>query len=175
MCKTVHWMSISSLSSKRLLILSLCSCTSKLGFLFHVKMRVFRQIFLESQSTAEIWYTLKCTFTGLGLKTLTGDSFWTSPFAQQINAIIFAPSPKITKPKQKRKRKWFLFTVWHTALRCSMTSRRLGNEGSLRACKQICACYFLQHQDQIFGARCSQFPCGSLWGVVFHVSFFAVR
>lgn len=31
-------------------------------------------------------------------------------------------------------------------------------------------CYFLRLQDQIFGARCSQFPRGSLGGVVFFAS-----
>lgn len=51
-----------------------------------------------------------------------------------------------------------------------MTTQCLGNEGSLRPCKQIRACYFLLLQDQIFGARCSQFPCGSLGGVVFRAS-----
>lgn len=51
-----------------------------------------------------------------------------------------------------------------------MTTQRLGNEGSLRPGKQMCACYFLLLQDQIFGARCSQFPRGSLGGVMFCAS-----
>lgn len=51
-----------------------------------------------------------------------------------------------------------------------MTTQCLGNEGSLRSGKQIRACYFLLLQDQIFGARCSQFPRGSLGGVVFCAS-----
>lgn len=48
-----------------------------------------------------------------------------------------------------------------------MTAQRLGNEGSLRPSKQMRACYFLLLQDQIFRARCSQFPRGSLEGVMF--------
>lgn len=48
-----------------------------------------------------------------------------------------------------------------------MTTQRLGNEGSLRPSKQMRACYFLLLQDQIFRARCSQFPRGSLKGVMF--------
>lgn len=51
-----------------------------------------------------------------------------------------------------------------------MTTQRLGNEGSLRPGKQIRAFYFLLLQDQIFGARCSQFPRGSLRGVAFCAS-----
>lgn len=51
-----------------------------------------------------------------------------------------------------------------------MTTQRLGNEGSFRPSKQIRACYFLLLQDQIFGARCSQFPPGSLEGVMFCAS-----
>lgn len=172
MCETGHWMSTSSLSSKHLLILFF-------PMLLYFKAQpsvsweneCLQTYFWMAKPNPQIWHALKRTYTGSGLKTLTGDSFLTPPFAQQINTIILAPSPKINNKKKTD----FLFTVWHTALRCSMTSWRLGNEESLHACKQICACYFLQLQDQIFGARCSQFPCGSLGGVVFHASFFAVR
>lgn len=59
----------------------------------------------------------------------------------------------------------FLY-AWHAAAKCSMTTRRLGSEGDLRPSKQMHACYFLLLQDQIFGTRCSQFPRGSLEGVV---------
>lgn len=57
----------------------------------------------------------------------------------------------------------------------SMTTQRLGNEERLCPCKQIRTCYFLLLQDQIFGARCSQFPRGSLGGVVFVRLVFSLR
>lgn len=54
--------------------------------------------------------------------------------------------------------------------KCSMTTQRLGNEVNLGPSKQMRVCYFLLLQDQIFGARCSQFPRGSLEGVTFCAS-----
>lgn len=61
--------------------------------------------------------------------------------------------------------------------RRSMTTQHLGSEGrkSLRPRKQTRGCYFLLLQDQIFGARCSQFPRGPLEGVVFASSVFSLR
>lgn len=162
-------MSISLLSSNCLLILFLCSCTLKLSLLFHVKMEVFRQIFGEQTKCTDVIRT-KMHVYRLGAQN-TYRRFILNFSICSTNQYNYLCS--FTKNKKKKER--FLFTVWHTVLRCSMTSWRLGNEGSLHACKQICACYFLQLQDQIFGARCSQFPCGSLGGVVFHASFFAVR
>lgn len=57
--------------------------------------------FWMAKPNPQIWHALKRTYTGSGLKTLTGDSFLTPPFAQQINTIILAPSPKINNKKRQ--------------------------------------------------------------------------
>lgn len=121
----------------------------------------FLDRFLESQPNAEIWHALKCTFTGLGLKTFKGDSFWTSPFAQQINTIIFVPLPKITK-QNKKKTEIFIYCLTHSAK--MFNDIVVSGERGKSSCLQT-------NMRMLFSAA----PRSDIWGKVFADSLWVSR
>lgn len=113
---------------------------------------------IQTHKPANAYMHNEYTFTISALKTLPTDTFWT---AQQINTIIFCS--------------WKVFYFPNTNQKCIFICVTRGGimfndnraSGDLHPGKQIRAFYFLLLQDQIFGARCSQFPRGSLRGLLF--------
>lgn len=157
MCKTGHWMSISLLSSKCLLILFLCSCTLKLSLLFHMKMEVFRQIFGEQTKCTDVIRT-KMHVYRLGAQN-TYRRFILNFSICSTNQYNYLCS--FTKNKRK-KREIFIYCLTHSAK--MFNDIVVSGERGKSSCLQT-------NMRMLFSAA----PRSDIWGKVFTVSLWVSR